>query len=121
MTKLFKMLGAFLFCLVACAGANAKTASSSMKKHSTGAVHIAKAGTAGRTLHVVATSKLAGRKRGRGARAKLAVRRGRCHETFFASSLGHNLTLGPGSEGRAPVGRAAALEAPGDMKRRAVQ
>src|SRR5260370_532337 len=120
MTKLFKMLGAFLLCLVACAGANGKTASSSMKKHSTGAVHIAKAGTAGRTLHVVATSKLAGRKRGRGGETRLAVRRSRCQEQFSASSLADNLTLGDVTEGEDPVVRAAAIEALGNMNGTAV-
>jgi cell division protein FtsI/penicillin-binding protein 2 len=119
-----KTLGVFLFSLAVCAGADAKT-TTGMKKRSTAAVHgVAKthasASAAGKKTHVVTTSKVAGRRRGRGAKTRLAVRRSRYQEHFSASSFADNLTLGDVTEGEDPVVRAAAIEALGNMNGTAV-
>src|SRR5580704_5168115 len=89
-SNLLKMLGVFLLGVVVSAGATTTTP----KKHSTGTVHSTtktKAKTssshtaksthvAATSTHVAATSKVVTHGRGRGAKAKLAVRRTRYQE-----------------------------------------
>ena len=58
--------------------------------------------------------------RGRGAKARLAVRRTRYVEHFSASSFADNLTLGDVVEGEDPIVRAAAIRALGNMNGTAV-
>jgi len=122
-SQILKMLCVLLFSLAAEAGATTTTA----KKHSTSTVHTttkakAKSGASHtvKSTHVAATSKVVVHKRGRGAKAKLAVRRTRYQEHFSASSFADNLTLGDVTEGEDPVVRAAAIEALGNMNGTAV-
>ncbi|HTD96505.1 MAG TPA: penicillin-binding transpeptidase domain-containing protein [Edaphobacter sp.] len=77
------------------------------------------AGAKGRTTHTVST-RVGGRRHGRGARPRLAVRRTRYQEHFSASSYADNLTLGDVTEGEDPVVRAAAIEALGNMNGTAI-
>jgi penicillin-binding protein 2 len=60
------------------------------------------------------------RVRGRGAKARLAVRRTRYVEHFTSSSFADNLTLGDVTEGEDPIVRAAAIRALGNMNGTAV-
>lgn len=125
--RIMKVVGVFVFGLAFCTGANATT-TSLKKKHTNGAVHAsAKARTgashragAGRSAHAVAASRVTGRRRGRGAKTRLAVRRSRYMEHFSASSFADNLTLGDVTDGEDPIVRAAAIEALGNMNGTAV-
>ena len=123
MSNLLKMLGMLLLGVAVSAGATTTTT----KKHSTGTVHSTtktKAKTSSshtaKSTHVAATSKVVTHGRGRGAKAKLAVRRTRYQEHFSANSFADNLTLGDVTEGEDPVVRAAAIEALGNMNGTAV-
>jgi penicillin-binding protein 2 len=136
--RLIKICGVIAFGLVLCAGAdaNAMTKSNITRHHSAGTARVAakvrghagssrssRVGVAGRTTggsgYAVATSKFV-RRRGRGARPTLAVRRTRYQEHFSASSYADNLTLGDVTEGEDPVVRAAAIEALGNMNGTAI-
>jgi penicillin-binding protein 2 len=140
MSGLFKVYGAILFGLVLSAGVGANattTTTGKVKRHSAGTTHVStklagrtrvshagvKSAAARRTgvkAHGAATTEIAVRRRGHGARAKLAVRRTRYREHFSANSFADNLTLGDVVEGEDPVVRAAAIEALGNMNGTAV-
>jgi penicillin-binding protein 2 len=140
MSGLFKVYGAILFGLVLSAGVGANattTTTGKVKRHSAGTTHVStklagrtrvshagvKSAAARRTgvkAHGAATPEIAVRRRGHGARAKLAVRRTRYREHFSANSFADNLTLGDVVEGEDPVVRAAAIEALGNMNGTAV-
>jgi penicillin-binding protein 2 len=128
---LMKFCGAILFGLVLGAGVDASAATvttGKAKRHSAGTTRVASklttksvsAKRTGGTTHAVATTKVGGHRRGRGARPMLAVRRTRFYERFTASSFADNLTLGDVVEGEDPVVRAAAIEALGNMNGTAI-
>ncbi len=138
MSGLTRVLGAVLFGLVFCAGAGASgttTTTIKTKRHSSGTARVATKVTtrtgASRTSTKSASAKSAGTAHGtasatrivangHGARPKLAVKRTRYRERFYASSYADNLTLGDVVEGEDPVVRAAAIEALGNMNGTAI-
>lgn len=110
------------------------TSSRSVKHHSSGTTHAAVSGKSrvskasarnakskGKAVaSTKGSTKVVAGKRGRGARAKLAVRRTRYYEHFSANSFTDNLTLGDVTEGEDPMVRQAAIEALGNMNGTAV-
>jgi penicillin-binding protein 2 len=139
MSRLVKLYGVILFGLVLGAGVDAFALSrtTNTKHHSAGTVRTTAKGRVTARSHkvatvkgrqpvghaaaarVIATSKIS-RRRGRGARPMLAVRRTRYQERFTASSYADNLTLGDVTDGEDPVVRAAAIEALGNMNGTAI-
>ncbi|MCU1320710.1 MAG: penicillin-binding protein transpeptidase [Acidobacteriaceae bacterium] len=128
--KLIRLLGGFVLCLVMC-GASGLAATKKKAHHATAKATSAKAttphkaGVSGKTARVaVASGAKAGVRgkavRGRGARAKLAVRRTRYVERFTANSYSDNLTLGDVTAGEDPIVRAAAIQALGNMNGTAI-
>jgi penicillin-binding protein 2 len=133
--RLFRLVGVILFALLIGVPANATTTSGNTKRHSAGTTRTTAhgrsraAGTHTAKGRSVPSSKSQGAasiavsRRGRGARAKLAVRRtrrARYYEHFTASSFADNLTLGDVTEGEDPIVRAAAIDALGNMNGTAV-
>ena len=126
MSKLVRVIGLIFLGLMLGTGAQATTSSSATKHRSSGTAHATASGkahtaksTTAKTKSKTVSSKTSVR-HGRGARAKLAVRRTRYYEHFSASSFADNLTLGDVTEGEDPVVRAAAIEALGNMNGTAV-
>lgn len=136
MSNWVRVFGVILLGLVVGSGVEAAaTSSGSVKHRSAGTAHVTASGksharktAAARSTKTVkarpgtkatAIRTVSGR-RGRGARAKLAVRRTRYYEHFSASSFADNLNLGDVTEGEDPVVRAAAIEALGNMNGTAV-
>lgn len=119
LTKLWK--SAFLaatLSLVFFVTADTAEAKVARRAHTTRAAHRSSGrspGRAARTVRPLATG--VRRLRGRGARAKLAVRRTRFSEHFTGNSFADidNLTLGDVTLGEDPVVRAAAIQALGNM------
>lgn len=132
MSKLVRVIGLIFLGLMLGSGAQATTASSATKRRSSGTAHAAASGkshaaksttaksTTAKTKSQTVSAKSVSARHGRGARAKLAVRRTRYYEHFSASSFADNLTLGDVTEGEDPVVRAAAIEALGNMNGTAV-
>lgn len=132
MSKLVRVIGLIFLGLMLGSGAQATTASSATKRRSSGTAHAAASGkshaaksttaksTTAKTKSQTVSAKRVSARHGRGARAKLAVRRTRYYEHFSASSFADNLTLGDVTEGEDPVVRAAAIEALGNMNGTAV-
>jgi penicillin-binding protein 2 len=137
-SKWINLVGAILFGLVLCVGADsyAMSKSNSTKRRSAGTTHLAARGRARsaasthrarasvatghrRGARVVVTARTV-RRHGRGARPTLAVRRTRYQEHFSASSFADNLTLGDVVDGEDPVVREAAIEALGNMNGTAI-
>ncbi|WP_035347886.1 penicillin-binding transpeptidase domain-containing protein [Edaphobacter aggregans] len=130
MSKLVRVIVLLVVALMLDAGAWATTSSSATKRRSAGTAHVSPTGKARTAKSTRAKTKTAAtkrvskttitRKRGRGARTQLAVRRSRYREHFSASSFADNLTLGDVTDGEDPVVRAAAIEALGNMNGTAV-
>ena len=126
-SKLIRIFGVILLCLVVGSGAEAAaTSSSSLKHKSSGTTHASASGkthaskTTAKSTKTASKTMTASGRHSHGARTKLAVRRTRHYERFSASSFADNLTLGDVTEGEDPVVRAAAIEALGNMNGTAV-
>ncbi len=123
MSKWVKVVGGVLLGLVlgSGGGADAMTASSSVKHRSSGTAHTSGTGKSrvaaksakhskGKAVAVSGTTS-----KRRGVKTRLASRKARFYERFTASSFADNLTQGDVTDGEDPVVREAALEALGNM------
>jgi penicillin-binding protein 2 len=128
MSKLMQLLCGFVLCFMfggsvgLAAAPNKAHRPAATKSTSKVAAH-GHAVAAKSTAHAKAGRKtviVKGKSRGRGARARLAVRRTRYVEHFSANSFADNLTLGDTIEGEDPIVRAAAVRALGNMNGTAI-